>query len=857
MEIFFDSALDGKAWPVWHGEKQGSAGKIHTGQLGLLNYLENLMGLRGPDTPEGVRVASLIPPLQKAERCFWSRSADVDPFGVARQLIHLNDFLVLHGWQGWGGSGSGSLRLADLASFSGEIMPGFAQRVQTVITKLENFDDELSQIIMLQDVKELPPLWQTLFCKLREKGADISPETIGPSSETENDLSNAKKGMFTPRCDDSLQMVRPDGILQAAEDVAAWLAAILEAEGLDDTVIIGGDEVLDQALQRYGVPVVGAVSKNGNALMELLPLVLAMGQTPPDPSRIMELLTLPVSPVPPGISRKLRQALGKWPALGSVLWEEKLEEGLAAIGDEVRRVKIAERLEVLFTPAMSEEYSVGEIEKRLDMLLKWLYSSFHDDPAAYPAINQCRMFLSMLEAMQVTRVDEPLLKRLIDEATASQALPAALQAQAGLSGVPVPEAVVGKARRIVWWNFTRGSVSALDLPLFSLEEQEALAESGVKLPDSAVIAGHRAARWQRPLDFAADQLILVCPRRDRLGEELHPHPLWDELLAASQEEANLLVGSGVRSKIAIPTITPEKLLLPRAEEQWQVESGAVRQREIESPSSLENLLGCSLKWCLSYVASIRRGNMTALPDLVPTLGSLAHELVEEVLSMEELPIPEVGAKMVEEIFDRKAPLMVAAIFQKGMEAEKEKIRNTIVLAMRSLLQHFHDAGVKKISIEEKLSGKFGEQQLQGYADIVVEKPFTVIDLKRSWAKIYKEKLHTGTALQIVIYGWLLKQAKGVFPELAYYTLEDQKFLTTDPLHFPDGEAVEMPPLTDIWEIFEKTYNEAWALLNDGIVLSPGNGEDEIKGRLEDDRLILEPPCRICDYGVLCGRGISK
>ncbi len=760
--------------------------------------------------------------------------------------------LFLHGWRGQ----KGSLRLADLASLSAEILQGIPQRLQTVITELDNFDDELPQIIMLQDVKELPPLWQTLFCKLLEKGAGISTEIIRPSPGTESDLFNAKKGMFTPQCDDSLQMVRPDGILQAAEDVAAWLSAIMEKEGLDDTVIIGGDAILDQALQRFGVPVVGAVSENGNALMELLPLVLAMGQTPPDPERIMELLTLPVSPVPPGISRRLRQALGKWPALGSALWQKNLEEGLAAIEDEVRRAKIARRLEVLFTPAMSDEYSVDEIEERLDMLVNWLHSSFHDDPAAYPAINQCRMFLSMLETMQVTQVDEPLLKRLIDEATASQALPAALSARVGLAGVPVPEAVIGKTRRIVWWNFTRSSVSPLDLPLFSNEEQEALAESGVKLPDSAMIATHRAVRWRRPLDLAVEQLILVCPQRDRLGEELHPHPLWDELLAASQEEANLLVGSGIRSKFAVPTITPDQLLLPHAEEQWQVESGAVQQREIESPSSLENFLGCPLKWCLSYAANIRRGNMTALPDLVPTLGSLAHELVEEVLSMEELPKPEIGAEMVGELFDRKAPLMVAAIFQEGMEAEREKIRNTVVLATRSLLKHFHDAGVNKISIEEKLKGKFGKQQLQGYADIVVEKPFTVIDLKRSWAKIYKEKLQAGTALQIVIYGWLLKQTKGVFPELAYYTLEDQKFLTTDPHHFPDGETVEMPPIADLWEVFEETYNEAWTFINDGIISSPGNSEEEIKGRLEDDRLVLEPPCRICEYDVLCGRRIS-
>lgn len=354
------------------------------------------------------------------------------------------------------------------------------------------------------------------------------------------------------------------------------------------------------------------------------------------------------------------------------------------------------------------------------------------------------------------------------------------------------------------------------------------------------------------MERAAQQLILVCPMKDSKGKEMHPHPLWDELLAASGGSVAMLVEQKVTSGISIAKITPDRHELPVPETRWQVEDGAVAPRDVESPSSLENFLGCPLKWCLQYNGRIKRGLSGTIPDLIPTLGSLAHDLVEEVLQSKPLPEPEEGASLVADLFDQKAPRLVATLFQDGMEADRARIRNTVISATQSLLQHFHDAGVSAIEVEKKLNGNFGTQKLVGWADVVLDEPFSVIDLKRSWARFYKEKMQSGTALQIVIYGWLLKEARGCFPALAYFTLEDQSFLTNDPMHFPAGEEVKTPSIEEVWQAFEDTFNEAWKTLNSGVVLCPGNG-DEVKSSLDEGRLTLETPCRFCDYDVLCGR----
>jgi hypothetical protein len=848
LKIFFDSTLDGRSWPIWSGDKKGRLGEVKVGQLGLLGFLESMLGLRGPVVSEGMRIASLVPFVQQNKTAFWAKSTEVDPFGATREVLHLHDFLILQGWEGQ----PISSRLIDLASLSKNIVPGFPQRLGTVLSGLDDFDGKLPLITTFEPVETLPNLWQNIFGKLNKMGTNLEFAKISVGQDCGNDLAAARNGKFSPLIDGSLQLICQDGVLQAAEDIAAWLAVLAEEEGLQDTVIIGSDAVLDSALHRFGLPVTGAAEESSNSLLQLLPLVLAMGQNPPDPARILELLTLPSSPVPASIGRKLCDALGTWPALGNELWKEKLAEGLATIEDPNRRERIEDRLKILFTPAMDGEYPVVEMKRRVEMLTLWLRGRFQDDAIVHPALNQCHIFLAMIEAMGLAEVNEPLLKKLLDEALSAIISPPSLPAQAGLAAVAGPEAVVGEVKRAVWWNFSRDTVPALATPLLSEKETKALENIGIVLPDSAMQASARAARWRRPLNFTSQQLILVCPRQDAAGEEIYPHPLWDELLAASEDEAKILTASKVLYSQQIPTITKTLLPLPHPETHWQLTPGTVKPRDVESPSSLENFIGCPLSWSLRYNARIRGGHMATLPDIVPTLGSLAHELIEKVLLQETLLSPDDGARLAGALFDQKAPNLVAALFQEGMEAEREGIRNTVVLAARSLLRHLHSAGASKLTVEKELAGTFGSQQLKGRADIVVDKPFTVIDLKRSGAKFFKEKMSSGTALQIVMYGWMLKEAKGKFPEIAYYTLEDQIFLSTDVVHFPDGEEVETPAIEDVWLAFEETFKEAWQLLNSGLVLCPGNG-DEVKSKLDDKLLILEPPCRFCDYDVLCGR----
>jgi len=852
MKIVFDSALDGRSWPISPDGMNSTLGTLKVGQLGLLGILETMLGLKGPDKSDALRAAFLVPVLRDQNDAFWARSAEVDPLGVARKLLSLRDFLWFCGWR----DQPVTDRLAELVHLSKAVTPGVPDRLVAVIDSIPGYRGELPDFLLHESIDSLPKIWQEVFRGLEKKGAVVSEKFLSPV-QANGDLGQARKTAFNPMVDGSLQLVRQSGVLQAADDIAAWLAAVARDGDLEGTVIIGGDAVLDNALNRFGLPTIGAsADRYGSSLLQLLPLILTIGWGPPDPERIMELLTLPASPVPPGIARKLIKALSKWPAMGNEDWQKGLADGLEAIEDQGRRLTTKKRLDVLFTSSASKGfYPLEAIADRVEMLVTWLRGRFQDDEIIYAPLAQCQTLMAMVQGLGQTELSEPLLKKLLDEATASTGDSSPLPAQVGLAAASSPEAIVGPARRIVWWNFNRTAVPAIAQPLFSRQERLKLVEAGVVLPESATITSNQAARWRRPLYQASEQLILVCPHTNEAGDELHPHPLWDELMAASGEKAKKLITPVVHGGAKITTVSPQLRSLPVPQDHWQIKPGLVKPRDCESPSSLENFLGCPFQWSLRYSACISGGHSATLPEMLPTLGSLAHELVEEVLLQPLRPSPEEGGRLAGKLFDDKAPSMVAALFQEGMEREREDVRSTVILATRSLLQHLHDAGVTELVIEKELTGSFGKQKLQGRADIVLSSPFTVVDLKRSWAKFFKKKMMSGTALQIVVYAWLLKETVGHYPELAYYTLEDQTFLTTDRINFAHGEHVTTPQIDEVWQAFRETFDEAWKILEAGQVLCPGNGE-EVESSLVGNRLTLQPSCRFCDYDVLCGRRFS-
>jgi hypothetical protein len=852
MKIVFDSDFDRGAWPGPLDGRSASAGEAWVGEAGLLGLLEAALGLAGPPVPPARRVAALVPAARSSEG-FWSTSASIDPLAVSRRLLAWRDVLFVQGWRGE--EVPGAPRLAALAAVTRDALPGPVDRLLAVESALAGRSADVSEVRLFSEAASFPAAWRRLFDALARQRTRITATPLVPSPAS-GDLAAARQPGFVPTGDGSLQLVRPAGPLEAAEALAAWLAA---QESLDGAVVVSPEPVLDAALRRHGLPTTGAAATVADdALLPVVPLFLALGLDPADPQQALDLLLLPVGPVPKSVAGSLADALHDEPAVGSPRWTAALERALDRIEDEKRRKALSERLEQLFRPgAVRESYRVEEARRRLALLERWLRGRIErdDDPAPLErALSFCLDTADILDRSGLTELTEAQLGRVVAEASTALPASAPFPREAGLGVVGLPGGIGGPARRIVWWNFQRAESSSSGSFPATPVERTALAAAGIEIEAPGVESVRRALRWRRPLLLASESLVLVAPHRDAAGKELHPHSLWDEITASltSGGRPDLLerpAPFGPRTpKPSVRSLRP----LPGPRVDWN--GPAIPLREVESPSSLEKLLGCSLLHALSYAGGLWPGRSGTLPDGALLLGSVCHSILERVLARTGFT-PDEAAEEAERLFDTTGPFLGASLFLPGAERDRAVARRAVRDAARHLVGLAARLGVSKVEVERALAAPWPGGTVRGRADLVLTSPSAVIDLK--WSKgIRRDLLRHGGALQLAAYARLLAHEDRLsgLPPVAYYILRDAVLLAQADSDFPGAEAVGGPPPPDVWAALESAALAARERVSRGELGSPGREQDEeAAAALTDAGLFVPAPCRYCDYGALCGR----
>ena len=843
VQVVFDPAFDRGAWPGPVPEPGAAAGQEWLGLGGLVDSLEARLGLAGPGLAEGRRAAALVPRLAGREG-FWSGSALVDPLGTARRLLEWRDTLMMGGWRGQAASD----RLKALYDLT-EPHPGLPDRVQTILDRLPRHGSPFRDVRALS--LPLEKLGRDLLEKLQ---AHLSPP---PEAEAWGDLQAARSGSFTPSRDGSLQLVRPYGPLEAAEELAAWLAAWPD---LEQTLILAPAPVLDSALHRAGLPTVGAAEARGQScLLQALPLVLACGWDPPDPDRVLELLSVGVGPLPRGVASRLAKALNQWPAVGSHAWFEGLD---LALRDREDADRVRARVEALLhgEVARTGGYPAVVARRRADRLAEWLRGRMAlEEGSREPwqaAWQQCREFDALVAESGLETLSEAQLQRLLAQATDHAPPSSAHPACAGLHTLGDPACVAGPARRIVWWNFCLSTVSQpARLPL-TAEEQRALVGFGVELPDPGRQARAQAELWRRPLQQAAKSLVLVCPRKGDGGAAEFPHPLWDEIAVRAGQQGRALESAWPFGEAVAPRVPREPQPLATPRRSWSVPAGSVPTRGKESPSSLSKLVGCPFSWAVQYVGGAWPGGTRKLPAEATLLGSLAHEILARVLPA-AVADPDSARKRAQALFDEVGPTLAAPLFLPGADAARAQARHVAGASAEVLARHLARAGMQVTCVESAFQREGLDGLVEGRLDLVVGPPETVLDLKFARSGYYAKLLQQGTAYQLATYSYLLDGAP-----VGYFTLVDGALLVTRPGLFEKARVVEGPDPGETWRGLEEAVRVRHGQLAEGRLESPGNpGPDGETGSEEDGlvegRLVLAPPCKWCDCTVLCGYALAE
>ncbi|MBA3395885.1 MAG: PD-(D/E)XK nuclease family protein, partial [Deltaproteobacteria bacterium] len=609
--------------------------------------------------------------------------------------------------------------------------------------------------------------------------------------------------------------------------------------------------VLDAALARHGVPRVGAKA-SASGSRALVRWVLETAFHPMDPAALHGLLCADPGPVPRSVARRLVRAFDSLPGRGSPDWTAALAEGLDRIEEE-RRLGVAVRISALIDPVVPRDaaLTIAKLATRLRVLTTWAHGRVAGEPRLVEVIAFSDRVLALAHAGGEPGYGRMALRRLCDEV--DRDVTAVTAAEVGLAGVTSPAALLGPARVVVWWGFTRDQAPRSPRLRLSEAERTGLAAEGVVAPDPGSMMAGEARRWRRPLGLATEALVLVCPRTDEASAATHPHPLWDEFVATMPvpDEALRLVTPVITRLVArrAPVALRPRLVgcdVARA-------PGPLAVRSPESPSSIERLLACSLAWALHYPAMLRRGIGTGPGDPNPLLyGNLAHHVLAEVFEDGGLS-PADAAVRADALFEAALPALAEQLLLPEHQVERAVAKRAVVESAREVGDLLLKTGATIRGVEVPLTGSIGALAVDGRADLVLDNPAVVIDFK--WGSTtYRKRMERGAALQLAIYAALAKTG-ATMPGGAYLSLGTQHIVASRGTPIAHARFTGTHSVDDMLSAALVGLDARVRELADGTLVAPAALEEVDDSRLDDGVLRIAPACEYCEFSGLCGQRV--
>ncbi|MFI5297243.1 MAG: PD-(D/E)XK nuclease family protein [Polyangiales bacterium] len=875
----------------------------------LLRDLELRLGIPQVDGSPAVRIQRWSSRLSRlVDRApFYARSYRIDPVGTARTLLTWRDGLVDAGWNG-SPIADGGERLATIAALEAlddvPMPPGDPDRLAIVERALASHTLCVYESLTLFDEAAcLPGRWRRVLDRLVALGARLERGVVERgAAPIDSDLGRAQAALrgetFAKpalRGDGTLFLVRADSTSALAE----VSAAIVRSDSGGRSVVIRSGNLAPLAAsfeaQRLAGQGVASTSRWRPAL-QILPLTMELAFEPRDPYRVLELLTLPIGPFAGIAGRELASAVSSSPGIGGPEWREARStiaervalwakakanaDGASEVDANAAAAKAAsevgERIADWFE-IRGFEPSVGATPAQLsavaarvsDWLRRRLATAEGDDTlgAAYA---QAVQFAEAVGLDPRERLDLVAVRQLIETVGAGELAMTISDEQAGRVD-HVDDACGVRASRdlVMWWHATDPAGVYSIHTAWRTSELRALTAAGIQFsePDAILAAQSEAARVAI---LAARRRVVLAFATD--GDDA-VHPIWDELVARLGADGpavgsvTLTVSDLLAGRSAVPGLTVDAidpLLLPEGRASWTIATGIEAPPHL-SPTGLEQLVGCPLRWVLERRAGLREGSLASVPEGPILFGSLGHRLVEILHGHGELSgEPEAVAVAAGTAFDRLIVEEGATLLRPGMALELSQLRSQLVAAARNLSALLTRADLELVSVEHEVEAPWGARTLNGRIDLLLRTRGgrdAIMDLK--WGeKSYREKLENGQAIQLAAYGYAQSGGRDAFPPVAYFTLASGRALTTEQGAFGDARVVDGRSAQETWKAVNRTLLEVERLLarrtvpvtgvraSLPILEQAGVPESEL---VQYFALKNGDGCKYCEFDVICGR----
>jgi len=709
MHVVLGRTLDGGAFPSVLDGFDASAGRLHVGPAGFLARLEQSLGIPTPLTHEPVRVAEYGKRLAAHDdgKQFYSASRRADPWRVARKLLSLRDELRSAGWNGkLPVSDSARLKaFAELEGLSQEypLARGAPDRLLKVIERLDLFPPGIERLDLIDPASSFSKLWRGVFECLAQKGTQVQQTSISPAQAL-GDLGTVQKALVGEergkvKGDGSLLKIEAKTLMEAAEATAACLAGLLKNRNPQSIVLIrDGDSraslVLETALRRHDLSSAGLTLESSHRpATQILPLFLGLAWAPVDPDLLLQFLTLPSSPIPAIARQSLRRALSVAPGFASRAWQQARSEILITIGEKYgaeeaidvdRKLKLW--LDEVERAPRTREMPIPRAIQMTGQVEDWANRHAHGseiDPFFFQAKEQASVMCQLLELHPRGSITAPEMGRLLyDVLQTGISYEMSCKEQDCINLISNPAAIFAQVPVVIWWQCVGSSAAVPAKCFWTDNEVKALERAGCDLLSPTELLLEHARAWRRPVLCATEQLILVQPEQV-FGEVQESHPIWNEItmkvapteageLTLTVNTASLLDGS----QFSMTTFERTRKYFPQAKPSWDIPSLHLSPRPTESPTALETLLGCPLKWTLQYKARLREP-LQFMSERELLYGNLAHHLVGDYLSRfigQHLPQPDVARETVTRLFDEQVAAEAATLIKPGMDRERTYVR---------------------------------------------------------------------------------------------------------------------------------------------------------------------------------------
>jgi len=865
--------------------------------------LEAQLGLYSKDSTLTDRLVQYLNCLKETDTParFYNASFAADPFATASTLLKWRDQLYMAGWKGQFTS-EVTPRLKDLALVEklacSQVEFNAGQRLQRVIDTLLRQRSQLTHIQLIDPLEYYPPLWQQIICVLRdEHQIEIStPKVAAPSAPDNTDLGKLQRALLNDSVTTKLKLSADGSIsslLASSPELSAFGLAHLcsqyenRAGQLPESVIVAeqNGSSLDASFEQQGLPRPGFSNQSPwRPSFQLLPLAFEILWLPLDPNALLQFLTHPIGPMPRRLKSRLADVVSKFPGIEGNQWNGEINDYVEEL--RTTNAKSADKLletiqSWLHTPRYTPEpgMPVSDAINHATLVADWLLwknsQSEDSDQKLYAlAHRQATDLLNALKELSQgnhSNITREALRMLFKRVRGSGMALVDKGPETTEIGNPVqasenPATVLSSKDLVIWWGLDVPTIGSRSPWLPS--ELRALESNGVTLWSPEHQLAHQASTWMRPILAATQQLVLVHHETT-----VQHHPIMDLIMAKveqlPQRSLNDILVKAEGSRLnGLELSCTEGVLppspLPEKERWWRLKEIELPHRENESYSSIDKFLNSPYQWVLDYHAKLRLGPLAQVHDEFRLKGLLIHNLYEgffvqhpDIAAIDIKSIAPWGQIYMDKLLTKEG----ATLLQPGHRSERERFIDQAISALEELARQLLASKVVSVKMEDWQKGTFIGGNLSGSIDILAingDGLEAVMDIKWAGYKGRKSKWIAQDYLQLATYAHLRRQAKGSYPALAYFFVQDRKLLSNDINFFPNSEVIsnqDKMTLASYWNDIETTWKWRRQQLDDGLIEVTIQGTEATEKSNPDNGLVIpEHSDRYNEYSILTGWG---